>query len=209
MQFDVLSFGDSQPMPAELAFCVPDPDSRIALGPNRSPHVRWSELPDGTRSLALICHDPDVPSVGDDVNQQGRTIADDLPRVDFYHWVLVDIPLSVNELPEGLDSDGVTAQGKARGLTEYGLRGINDYTSWFAADVDMSGDYGGYDGPCPPWNDERLHHYIFTLYALSVRTLGLGGSFGGSDALAAMRDNVLDKATHCGTYTLNPSLRAG
>ena len=33
---------------------------------------------------------------------------------------------------------------------------------------DMRGDYHGYDGPCPPWNDGILHHYVFTLYALDV-----------------------------------------
>ena len=39
---------------------------------NVNPHLAWSELPAGTRSLALICHDFDVPSRGDDVNQAGR-----------------------------------------------------------------------------------------------------------------------------------------
>ena len=32
----------------------------------------------------------------------------------------------------------------------------------------MSGDYFGYDGPCPPWNDSIVHHYVFTVYALDV-----------------------------------------
>ena len=41
----------------------------------------------------------------------------------------------------------------------------------------MSGDYFGYDGPCPPWNDALVHRYVFTLYALDVATLGLQGPF--------------------------------
>jgi hypothetical protein len=47
--------------------------------------------------------------------------------------------------------------------TEHQLRqGVNDYTGWFANDPDMAGEYYGYDGPCPPWNDERVHTYVFT-----------------------------------------------
>ena len=49
-------------------------------------------VPAGTRSFAIICHDPDVPSQGDDVNQEGRVVPATLPRVDFFHWVLVDLP---------------------------------------------------------------------------------------------------------------------
>ena len=150
--------------------------------------------------------DPDVPSVADDVNQEGRTVPHDLPRVDFYHWVLVDIPADMDELPEGIDSDGVTQGGKAPGATGHGVRGVNNYTDWFAGDEQMGGDYAGYDGPCPPWNDERLHHYRFTLYALDVPTLGLSGSFGGPEALAAMEGHVLAESSWTGTYTLNPSL---
>ena len=46
----------------------------------------------------------------------------------------------------------------------------------------MSGDYFGYDGPCPPWNDALVHRYVFTLYALDVATLGLQGPFTGCAA---------------------------
>jgi phosphatidylethanolamine-binding protein (PEBP) family uncharacterized protein len=44
-----------------------------------------------------------------------------------------------------------------------------------------AGDYYGYDGPCPPWNDLRLHHYIFRLYALDVPRLDLQGRFGAAE----------------------------
>lgn len=200
---------DGGEIPGDFAFCLPAEQGHVTTGPNRNPTVRWSGAPDGTRSFALICHDPDVPSVPDDVNKEGATVPADLPRVDFYHWVLVDIPAERAMIPAGADSDGVTPGGKPPGATDHGLRGINDYTAWFANDPEMKGDYGGYDGPCPPWNDERLHHYVFTVYALDTPSLGLSGAFGGKDALAAMEGHVLAKASWTGTYTLNPALRGG
>ena len=195
-------------IPETFAFCVPADEGHVTLGANRSPGIRWSGAPPGTASYAVVCHDPDVPSVADDVNKEGATIPADLPRVDFYHWVLADIPAGVVELAAGADSDGVTARGKPPGATDHGVRGVNNYTDWFAGDDRMRGDYGGYDGPCPPWNDELMHHYHFTVYALDVPGLGLTGTFGAPEALAAMAGHVLATGEWIGTYTLNPALRA-
>lgn len=206
MKLVIPSFPDEGPIPGESAFCVPADEGHATFGPNRSPHLQWSGVPAGTESLAVVVVDPDVPSVPDDVNQEGRVVSRDLPRVDFYHWVLVDIPADTDGLPEGIDSDGVTPGGKATGPTGHGVRGVNNYTDWFAGDEQMAGDYGGYDGPCPPWNDELLHHYRFTLYALDVPSLGLSGDFGGPEAIAAMEGHVLAESTWTGTYSLNPSL---
>ncbi len=206
MKLTSRSFPDGGPIPGRYAFGIPAEQGHVAFGPNVSPHLAWSEVPAGTRSFALICHDPDVPSVGDDVNKEGRVVPASLPRVDFFHQVLVDIPADLRELPEGADGEGVVPRGKPPGPTRYGVRGINDYTAWFAGDPEMAGDYAGYDGPCPPWNDERLHHYVFTLYALDVPTLGLSGRFGGREAREAMAGHVLAEARWTGTYTLNPSV---
>lgn len=206
MEIEVPSYANGQEIPGEFAFCVPADEGHVTGGPNRSPHVRWSHIPSGTKSLAVIMHDPDVPSVPDDVNQEGRTVPHDLPRVDFYHWVLVDILSDITQLPAGMDSDGVTTRGKSPGKVDYGVRGVNNYTDWFAGDPDMEGIYGGYDGPCPPWNDERLHHYHITLYALDTETIGLSGNFGGPDALAGMEGHILARASWVGAYTLNPAL---
>ena len=76
-----------------------------------------------------------------------------------------------------------------------------------AGDGDMRGDYYGYDGPCPPWNDSIKHHYVFTIYALDVKELRLTGPFNGKDALQAMSPHILDKASITGIYSLNPSLK--
>lgn len=197
---------DGQRVPADHAAGVPGSDGPVP-GPNRSPHLAWSELPAETKSFAVFCHDPDVPSKPDDVNQKDRTVPYDLPRVDFYHWVLVDVPKSVTELSTGQDGDGFTPRGKKPGKTDHGVRGINSYTDWFAGDADMSGDYGGYDGPWPPFNDERLHHYVFTVYALDTESLGLSGSFTGTDASQKMKGHVLAEAKLTATYSLYPNPR--
>ena len=205
---EVTGFADGDPIPGTFALCVPAAEGHVAMAANRNPQVRWSGAPGGTRSFALLCVDPDAPTKPDDVNQEGRTVPASLPRADFSHWVLIDIPVAVVEIPEGADSDGVTPRGKPVGPTAYGLRGKNDYTGWFSGDADMEGTYGGYDGPCPPWNDEIPHHYAFTVYALDVDTLGLSGDFGLTEARAAIDGHVLASATHTGTYTLNPDLGA-
>ncbi len=180
MKLTSTSFADGQKIPGDFSFCIPDPAHHVCLGRNRNPHLSWTEIPVGTRSFALICHDPDVPSRGDDVNQDGRTVPAALPRVDFFHWVLVDLPATVNSIDEAEFSGEVTPRGKPGPQAAQGSRqGVNNYTDWFAGDHDMCGDYYGYDGPCPPWNDEIVHHYVFTVYALDVETLPLEGRFGG------------------------------
>ena len=101
------------------------------------------------------------------------------------------------------------ARGKAGPDALDGSRqGINDYTGWFASDKDMSGDYFGYDGCCPPWNDEIPHHYVFTLYALDVEKLAVSGTFTGQDVWKAIEGHVLDKAAITGVYSLNPDVAA-
>ncbi len=208
MKITIDSFANGSPIPAKFAFGQIPAEGRFALSGNVNPSIAWSDAPEGTKSFALICHDPDVPSSGDDVNQEGRTVPADLPRVDFYHWVVVNIPANVSEILEGADSLGVTAKGKTAGQRSYGKTGINSYTDWFAGDGEMGGNYGGYDGPCPPWNDSIIHHYYFTVYALDIDQLDLHGPFTGADALAAMKGHVLGQASHIGTYSMNPDVVA-
>ena len=200
------SITNGGPIPPDCAAGIPGPDGP-QVGPNTSPHLTWSDVPAGTKSFAILCHDPDVPSKPDDVNQADRTVPYDLPRIDFYHWVLVDVPATATSLALGADSNAFTPRGKPPGATPNGVRGINDYTAWFANDADMAGDYGGYDGPWPPFNDERLHRYVFTVYALDVPSLGLSGVFDGRAAVQALAGHVLASAQLTGTYSLHPCPR--
>jgi len=208
MKITTTAFADMAPIPGEFAFAVIDPAAHVKLSANRNPDFAWSDLPPGTRSLALLCHDPDVPSRGDDVNQEGRVVPASLPRVDFFHWVLVDLPPNARGIARGGHSDGVVARGKPGPQAPDSARhGVNDYTGWFAGDADMEGSYFGYDGPCPPWNDAIVHRYVFTLYALDVTELPVTGKFTGPEARTAMQRHVLAQAALTGRYTLNPSVR--
>lgn len=199
------SFEHGSPIPVEFAFCkLGDP---VAMSDNRNPHLAWSDVPDGTRSFALICVDPDVPGKPDDVNKSDREIPSDLPRVEFVHWVMADIPADCRTIAAGSCCEGITPCGKDTPSGPPGtVQGLNDYTGWFAGDDDMGGDYCGYDGPCPPWNDSIIHHYHFRLYALDVPGLGLKALFSLADLRRAMDGHVMAEAEWMGTYTLNPRL---
>ncbi len=200
---------DKQPIPAEYAFGAADPEQHVVLSANLNPPLAWSELPAGTRSLVLLCHDRDVPTRADDVNQEGRWVPADLPRTDFYHWILADLSPEPAQIQAGEFSKGVTPGGKSGPDGPRGTRqGINNYREWFANDPVMAGKYFGYDGPCPPWNDSIVHHYVFTLYALDVERCPVEGEFTGQDVLAAIAGHVLDQASFTVTYSLNPAIPA-
>ena len=205
------SWSNGERIPPRYACGKLEGASATTFSDNCNPHLAWSELPAGARSLVLICHDFDVPSRGDDVNQAGREIPADLPRVDFFHWLLADIPVATSAIAEGAFSSGFTPRGKAGPAVavpgfEGARQGVNDFTGWFSGNRDLAGDYFGYDGPYPPWNDSLVHHYVFTLYALSVARAPVEGRFGGADLRKAIDGHVLAEAMHSGTYTLNRRL---
>ncbi len=64
------------------------PAKHTGEGEDTSPHLEWSNVPDGTRSFAVICHDPDAPVVSSG-------------GYGFVHWVLYNVPGSATSLPEG------------------------------------------------------------------------------------------------------------
>lgn len=196
------SFPSGQPIPPEFAMGTPQ-----GLGDNRNPHLAWDAVPPGTRSFALLCVDPDAPTVAETVGREDLQIPVEQPRAEFIHWVMADIPAALRTIAAGACSDGVSARGKVDPPGPPGTRqGLNGYTGWFAGDARMSGDYLGYDGPWPPFNDLRVHRYFFQLYALDVERLSLPARFDAGDLRRAMQGHVLAEAQIHGTYTLNPAL---
>ncbi|MFO7286047.1 MAG: YbhB/YbcL family Raf kinase inhibitor-like protein [Gammaproteobacteria bacterium] len=102
----------------------PIPRKHTGEGENVSPQLSWSRLPDNTKSLALICHDPDAPLVSPGT-------------YGFVHWVLYNIPATVAELPEGVS--GYTSGKNDYGVTVYKGpnpppgHGVHHYYFWLLA----------------------------------------------------------------------------
>jgi Raf kinase inhibitor-like YbhB/YbcL family protein len=197
------SFEHRGRIPAEFAMGTPE-----GFGGNRNPQLAWADAPEGTRSFVLLCIDTDAPTDPSTVGREDLEIPVAQPRAEFVHWVLVDIPASVHHIEAGSCSDGVTARGKRNPPGPPGSRqGLNDYTGWFAGDARMQGDYFGYDGPYPPFNDLRLHRYFFRLFALDVERLELPERFTAADVLHAVTAHELTEAAIYGTYSLNPKVQ--
>ena len=78
-------------------------------GQNISPALEWSGAPKGTRSFAVLLHDPDAPTGG----------------AGWWHWVVFNLPASTTGLPKGAGkSDGsALPAGAASGVTDFGSAG--------------------------------------------------------------------------------------
>ncbi|MBY0407966.1 MAG: YbhB/YbcL family Raf kinase inhibitor-like protein [Rickettsiales bacterium] len=188
-------------IPPRFAYCTANGSGGTKDGPNLNPAMRWSPPPPGSKSLALLVTDPDVPQDFSKANVPGERIEADAPRRMFYHWVLVDIPIHVGGLLEGIDSKGITPGGNDWGTKAYGTNGQNDYASI------SPGPHGGYEGPCPPWNDARVHRYHFTLYALDIPSLKLPSPVTGPQAEVAMRGHILAQSEVVASFSTNKQLQ--
>lgn len=184
-------------LPTENASCVAA-NGKAAPGRNRSPALSWSKSPAGTRSYALVMTDPDVPADFSLLNREESEIARDLPRMEFTHWILADIPASATRLAEGADGDGISRGGLPLERTEHGRRGQNGFAAFL-----KDGPHGGYMGACPPWNDLRIHRYRVTVYALDTDRLTLPDAFTRADFLAAANGHIVSSGAAELTYTIN------
>jgi len=122
-------------------------------GGNLSPDISWNAAPKGTKSFAVTMFDPDARG-----------------GLGWWHWIVLDIPASVGELPEGASRSGRLPAGAVEGLSDFGE--------------------GGYQGPCPPRGDPA-HHYVLTVYALDVVHVGLDAMATGMKAATLLRQHAL------------------
>jgi len=76
-------------------------------GEDVSPPLSWSEVPEGTQSLALVVDDPDAPDPA-------------APKRVWVHWVLYDIPPSVSSLPQAMAR---LPDGARDGVNDWGRTG--------------------------------------------------------------------------------------
>ncbi|MDE1903486.1 MAG: YbhB/YbcL family Raf kinase inhibitor-like protein [Alphaproteobacteria bacterium] len=196
-------------IPSEYTFCTADGHGGTTAAANKNPSISWSKGPAATKSYAVVVYDTDSPAEHRELmNQKGATLTKAVKRKIFFHMVLVDIPANVMTVPEGAASNERLLHGKPASAIKVGVPAANSYTPAFAANDAMKGTYYGYDGPCSPWNDENAHHYHFTVYALSVPSLGLSGEFSAEAAVAAMKGKVLAQGQFLGVYSTNPAVMA-
>lgn len=108
--------------------------NRRCGGRDVSPALSWHDAPLGTRSYVLLMHDPDAPKAA-----------------GFWHWVVYDIPASVDALPAGAGDvhKHLMPASAVQALSDFGTR--------------------GYGGPCPP--PGRPHRYFIRLYAMPTPKL--------------------------------------
>jgi len=76
-------------------------------GADVSPPLKWTEPPEGTKSFALICDDPDAP--------MGTWV----------HWVIYNIPPGTRELPEGVPAQKDLSNGARQGINDFRKIGYN------------------------------------------------------------------------------------
>jgi len=133
-------------------------------GRNQSPNLKWEAAPAGTKSFAVLCFDPDAPTGS-----------------GFWHWVVVNIPPGVTELPydAGNPASSKMPQGALQVRTDFGKP--------------------GYGGPCPPEGDHP-HRFLFSVHAVSMDKLPVNADTSAAVVGFYLHFNTLAKASLMGLY---------
>ncbi len=132
----------------------------VAGGKNISPEIRWENPPSDTKSFAL-------------------TVIDEHPVANrWVHWIVINIPSDVSELPRGASRKSLPSGAK-----------------------ELFNSYGflGYGGPQPP-PGTGMHKYVFTLYALSVPHLSVPSKITADEFEKRIAPYVIKKAVLIGFF---------
>jgi Raf kinase inhibitor-like YbhB/YbcL family protein len=97
MQVTSSSFAAGESIPLDFVFTG-------CGGKNTAPQLAWSGAPDGTKSYAITCFDPDAPTGS-----------------GYWHWLAFNIPASVTSLEAGAGNDESPAGGTSS-MNDYGMR---------------------------------------------------------------------------------------
>ena len=131
------------------------PSKYTCDGENIAPELTWTDFPKETKSFVLTCNDPDAPGG------------------NFIHWIVVNIPLETNGIPEGtVNINGGEGIKNDFGQTQYG-------------------------GPCPPSGE---HRYIFTIYALNTEKIL---NVDKNNIQEKIKPYIVDQAQIIGLYSRN------
>ena len=115
------------------------PTRHTGEGEDVSPALAWNDVPTGTRSFAVVCHDPDAPLVTPG-------------HYGYVHWVLYNIPGDATGLPEacGEHTQGVSDFGRSGygGPMPPEGHGVHNYFFWVLAldaNLDLEAGLGLWD----------------------------------------------------------------
>lgn len=127
-------------------------------GGDLSPHLKWSNAPEGTKSFAVTVYDPDAPTGS-----------------GWWHWQIVDIPVTIMELSTNAGSveRDLAPKGSQQIVNDYGQR--------------------GFGGACPPVGN-GVHRYQFTIHALSVESLDIPENASGALAGYLIHANTIESS---------------
>jgi Raf kinase inhibitor-like YbhB/YbcL family protein len=128
-------------------------------GKNVSPQLFWENQPKGTKSFAVTIYDEDAPTGS-----------------GWWHWLIFDIPATVNELISGAGNVSLNMAPKGS------IQSNTDFKTT------------GYGGPCPP-EGSKAHKYVITVFALKTEKIGLDASANPALVGFMLEQNTIEKSS--------------